>query len=204
MSDFLSHSMILLIAALAAGYILGALPMAAQISRLYGVDIFNTGTGLAGAANVWQNVGKVPAGAVMVGDMIKGILSVSLGGLLGFEGVWVLAPAYAALYGHWRSAFSGFRGGDGLALLGGITIAVFPVYGVIGVAVGGVVSLGGKVFPYTSLLSIVFGFLTIVSLGLVYHGDPVVILGLGMMACVVLCHAVLGHSRRNSGGVGDG
>jgi glycerol-3-phosphate acyltransferase PlsY len=200
LSDLLSHPPAPLIIALAAGYILGALPLAERISRLNGVDIFDTGTGLAGASNVLRNVGRVPAAVVMVGDMAKGTLAVIVGHLLGLEGVWVLAPASAAIAGHWKSVFSGFRGGDGLAVLGGITIAVIPSYGVISVMVGGLVALGGKVFPYTSLLSVVSAFLALVSLSLAYYGDTAITLGIGIMACVVLSYAVLGHARRNRTG----
>ncbi len=200
MSDLLSYPSAPLIIALTAGYILGALPVAERISRLNGVDIFGTGTGLAGASNVLRNVGRVPAAVVMVGDMAKGALAVIVAHLLGLEGVWVLAPASAAIAGHWKSVFSGFRGGDGLAVLAGVTIAVIPSYGVISVLVGGLVALGGRVFPYTSLLSVVSAFLALVSLSLAYYGDTAMTVGIGIMACVVLSYAVLGHARRKRTG----
>jgi len=200
LSDLLSHPAAPLIIALAVGYILGALPLAERISRLNGVDIFNTGTGLAGASNVLHKVGFVPAAVVVVGDTAKGVLAVIVGHLLGLEGVWVLAPASAAIAGHWKSAFSGFRGGDGLAVLAGVTIAVIPGFGMIGVLVGSLVAVGGRVFPYTSLLSVVSGFLALVSLSLAYYGDTAIILGIGIMAWAVLGYAVLGHARRNRAG----
>ena len=41
------------------GYLLGALPFAQWVSRyIKGVDIFSTGTTLAGTANVFWNVGR--------------------------------------------------------------------------------------------------------------------------------------------------
>ena len=42
-----------------AAYLIGSIPLAALISRIRGVDIFSTGTGLAGAANVLRNVGYI-------------------------------------------------------------------------------------------------------------------------------------------------
>ena len=201
LSDSLSHPSVALIIALAVGYLLGALPLAGRISRLNGVDIFTTGTGLAGASNVMRNVGRVPAAVVMAGDMAKGALSVMVGHLLGLEGAWLLASPSAAVAGHWKSAFSGFRGGDGLAVLGGITIAVSPIFGAIAVVVGCLVALGGKVLPYTSLFSIVSGYLALLSLTLKYDdAGTSVILGLGILSWAVLGYAVLGHARRNKGG----
>lgn len=199
MGDSLSHPSVGLIVALAVGYLLGALPLAGRISRLNGVDIFTTGTGLAGASNVMRNVGKVPAAVVMAGDMAKGALSVMVGHLLGLEGAWLLASPSAAVAGHWKSAFSGFRGGDGLAVLGGVTIAVSPIFGTIAVAVGCLVALGGRVLPYTSLFSIVSGYLALLSLTLAYDAGAgtSVILGLGILSWAVLCYAVMGHARRN-------
>ena len=57
-------------------YLLGALPIAAWVSRRRGIDIFNVGTGLPGASNVRRNVGNVPGGMVLIGDMAKGLISV--------------------------------------------------------------------------------------------------------------------------------
>ena len=43
--------------AVAAGYLLGALPFAHIASRIRGIDVFSTGSTLAGTANVFFNVG---------------------------------------------------------------------------------------------------------------------------------------------------
>ena len=115
-----------------------------RISRRQGVDIFAVGTGLAGASNVLKRVGKVPAFLVLLGDIAKGVLAVFIGRILGVESSWILLPAAAAIFGHWNSIFSRFRGGDGLAALGGVMIALFAMGGLVVVAIGGIVSLGGR------------------------------------------------------------
>ncbi len=191
-------SITLLLGALVAGYLLGALPLADRISRRRGVDIFTTGTGLAGSSNVRRSVGRVPAMLVFAGDMAKGALAVALASLMGIEGVWLLLPAAAAIVGHWRSVFTGWRGGDGLATLGGVMIALFPVYGTIGVAVASVIALGGQKLPYTSLLSIVFGYGTLAALVVNSGDERALTVGLGGVAGLVLAHAILGHRRRRT------
>ena len=73
MGDLIA-SLPVILAATIAGYLLGALPLAVQISRRLGVDILSTGTGLAGASNVLHSVGKVATVFVVLGDLGKGCL----------------------------------------------------------------------------------------------------------------------------------
>ena len=194
--------------AVVIGYLLGSLPIAVLLSRRAGVDIFEVGTGLPGASNVMRNVGRAPAVLVLLGDMAKGALAVVVAKYLGLEESLLVLPAGAAVLGHWRSIFSRFRGGDGLATLGGTIVALFPIFGIIAVAVAMVVSLGGQKLPYTSLLGIVFGNATLALLNVAYEGRSVYMvgivdegnvataLGIGGVSALVLAHALNGHRRR--------
>jgi glycerol-3-phosphate acyltransferase PlsY len=119
--------------------------------------------------------------------------------MLGVEGSWILLPAAAAIFGHWNSIFSRFRGGDGLATLGGVMIALFAMGGVVGVAIGGIVSLGGQRIPYTSLLSVVFGYSAVAMLSLLRQEQLALTLGVGGLAAMVLAHAISGHMKRRQG-----
>jgi glycerol-3-phosphate acyltransferase PlsY len=190
-------------ASVLVAYILGALPLAVQISRRLGVDIFSVGTRLTGAANVLRNVGKAPGLFVLLGDMGKGALAVIVAGFIGVEGPWLLFPLGAVIAGQWKSVFTGFRGGDGLGTLGGGTIALFPIVGTISVAVGMVVTLGGQKMPYTSLLGIVMGYTTLVILSMAYGYDTVLALGNGGVAGLVLAYALIGHRRRRNAAAWD-
>ena len=109
-----------------------------------------------------------------------------------------LFAAIAVVVGHWKSVFTGFQGGDGLTPLGGAAMALFPVFGLVAVAVALVVALGGQLLPYTSLISVVFGYLTLVTMTIAFEGDTALALGLGGVSGLVLAHALLGHRRRNS------
>jgi glycerol-3-phosphate acyltransferase PlsY len=188
-----------LLTAVVVGYVLGALPLADRLSRRSGVDIFRTGTGLAGATNVMRTVGRVPAAVVLLGDMSKGIITIFVAQqLLGLEGAWIVVPAAAAVIGHWYSIFSGFKGGDGFVVLGGITLAAFP-YGIIGVAFASLVALGGQRMRYTSLLNIPAGYMVVIAIAMRYFRDDLeTALAMGALAMIVFGHAVLGHARRNS------
>ena len=189
--------------AIVAGYLLGSIPLAGIIARRHGVDIFSAGSGLPGASNILRTVGRVAAIVVFLGDIGKGALAVVVARYLEVDSSLLVLPAGAAVVGHWLPVFNGFRGGDGLATLGGIIIGMFPGFGSVSpIAVALLVALSAQRLPFSSLLSIVFGYSTLVALSLAYDGDIVPVLGLGgrslggSAGTLVLAHALLGHHRR--------
>ncbi len=191
-----------LILAAVIAYIFGALPLADRLSKRRGVNVFSSGTGLAGATNVRRSVGMIAASLVVLGDAAKGILAIVIAQALGVDGIWIVVPAAAAIVGHWNSIFTGFRGGDGLVTLGGITLAVFPIYqgyyeSIIAVLVAVAVALGGQKLPYSSLLCIIAGYAVIILLFTQTRvSDLDTALAMGMLALVVFGHALVGHAKR--------
>ncbi len=181
-------------------YLLGALPIAAWVSRRRGIDIFNVGTGLPGASNVRRSVGNVPGGMVLVGDMAKGLLSIVAAKQMQVEGIWLILPCFAMILGHWKSIFTGFKGGDGLAPLGGAVLIMFaPFNGFLAALIGSLVTLGGQKLPYTSLLGLVAGIAAL--FWLVRFNAPEqlpLVGGVAIVAALVLVHASIGHRRRNA------
>ena len=179
------------------GYVLGSIPVAALVSRTRGVDIFSTGTRLAGAANVARNVGNRYGVAVFAGDAGKGILTVMMATRLGADGSIVLVPAAAALAGHWRSVFTRFRGGDGLSTLVGITVAALPAYSIIVVVTGGIVALIARRTGHPPTL---WGGIAAYSFLLlrapISQDNTFIDLGIVCLALMVLIHGVIGHRRR--------
>ena len=180
-----------------AAYLLGAIPLAQRISIWHGVDIFSTGTRLAGSTNVRLSVGKFPALIVLIGDISKGGAAVVIAKYAGVSDPWLLFPISAAVIGHWKSVFSRFRGGDGLATLGGATVAAFPLFGTISVLVATVVALGAQRLPYSSLLSLVLGYAILAWLIIIYGGNWILAAGIGGLCGLVLANASNGHRLRN-------
>lgn len=185
-------------------YLMGALPIAVWISRRRGVDIFNVGTGLPGASNVRRQVGNVPGGLVLIGDMAKGAIAIvaarlMLMGVQDGQELWLLLPCFAIVAGHWRPIFTGFRGGDGLAPLGGAILVMFPPFsGFLAVLIGSLVMLGGQKLPYTSLLGLVVAVAVLLLLTASNAQQLPLAVGVGVIASSVLLHASVGHRRRNS------
>jgi len=179
------------------GYLLGSIPIAVLVSRRRQMDIFATGSGLAGAANVFRNVGHFHGILVFSGDIAKGVLAMMIPYHLGLEGAWILIPAAATLTGHWRSVFTGFRGGDGLSTLVGITLAIMPVYGLISLAIGAIVAFIARWTGHHASLwggGVAYGFLLV--LGITASGEnAILLLGVVLLALLVLTHGVVGHHR---------
>ena len=180
-------------------YIFGALPFAHRLSRRKGIDIFKTGTGLAGASNVLKTVGKGSAVIVLVFDLAKGALALIVSGMMGIEGSVILIPAAFAVLGHWNSVFTRFKGGDGMAIGGGVAIALFGYFAILALVVAALVSIFAQKLPFSSLTSIVFGYISLVfSTSILAKNElGTLVLSFGVLAGLIFVHAVLGHSKRN-------
>jgi glycerol-3-phosphate acyltransferase PlsY len=179
------------------GYLLGSIPIAVLVSRRRHVDIFTTGSGLAGAANVFRNVGHPHGIIVFSGDIAKGLLAMMIAYQFGIKGVWILLPAVATLTGHWNSIFTGFRGGDGLSTLLGITVAIIPVYGLIGLTIGATVGIIARQTGHHASLwggGVAYGWLLV--LGVTATAENAIpLFGVVLLAILVLTHGVVGHYR---------
>lgn len=110
---------------IAASYLLGSLPFGYIAGRLRGIDITAHGSGNIGATNTLRTLGIIPALAVLLGDIGKGIAAVWLGQVFGSPETPLLA-ALAVLAGHGWSIFLRFRGGKMIATSLGVLIMLAP------------------------------------------------------------------------------
>ena len=120
----------------AAGYLSGSLTWGYWLVRVFrGEDIRTKGSGNVGATNVWRVYGpKLGLPAVLL-DTAKGFGPAFAATVVVGHGSGVLAGA-AAMLGHWRPIFLGFkRGGKMVATAGGAFLGVAPLVGVTGLGV---------------------------------------------------------------------
>ncbi len=102
-------------------YLLGSLPFAVIVSKLYGLDDPRShGSGNPGATNVLRTGSKSAALLTLLGDASKGWLAVWLAGRLGGETLTVAIAGVAAFVGHVYPVFLKFRGGKGVATALGV------------------------------------------------------------------------------------
>ena len=118
-------------ALVAAGYLSGSLTWGYWLVRVFrGEDVRTKGSGNVGATNVLRVYGpKLGLPAALL-DTAKGFAPAFAATLVLGHGSGVLAGA-AAMLGHWRPLFLGFRkGGKMVATAGGAFLGLAPLVGV--------------------------------------------------------------------------
>lgn len=147
------------LAAVALGYLCGALPFGLWLGRLArGIDVREHGSRNLGATNVYRVLGPPLGIATLLFDVLKGALPTwVLPGLPFFAGFpggregCAVTVGLAAVAGHVWTCFAGFRGGKGVATTVGVLLAVAPQACAVFAAVF-VITLG--ITRYVSLGSI--------------------------------------------------
>ena len=111
------------------GYFIGSLSPAALISKLKHKDIRKSGTGNLGATNTMLAFGKMLGFLVMILDIFKGFFAFKIAMWTVPEVEWsAMLAGFAAVLGHCFPFYLKFKGGKGLAALGGFVLAVNPVH----------------------------------------------------------------------------
>lgn len=106
-------------------YLCGSISSAILVCKLAGLpDPRTHGSGNPGATNVLRIGGKVPAVAVLIFDILKGMAPVWLAYLLQVPPIYLGLTAIAACLGHIYPVFFRFRGGKGVATAFG---AIAPI-----------------------------------------------------------------------------
>ncbi len=154
--------MIILIFIFPLAYILGSVPSSVWIGKgLKGIDLREHGSGNAGATNAFRILGTTIGVMVLVMDMLKGYLAVSLANLQDeivpdSEG-WIILRiglGLLAVAGHIYPLFAGFKGGKGVATTAGVALALHPFTALAAMGVYLTVFLIFKLSALGSLLAV--------------------------------------------------
>ena len=116
-------------------YLLGSIPSSVWLGRrFFGKDVRDYGSRNAGATNTFRVLGKPTGTIVLILDILKGYLATSLVYLLLFNEAivldayqtvnWMLGFGFCAVIGHLLPIFAQFKGGKGIATLGGMLFAL--------------------------------------------------------------------------------
>lgn len=145
------------------GYLLGSINTSIIVGKLYGTDIRKHGSGNAGLTNSLRVLGKKAAVFVLLGDVLKGVISCIIGSVAA-ENIGLMAAGAGAVLGHNWPLYFNFKGGKGVLVSASvffmmdwrialITLGIF----IIIVAITRYVSLGSiicaAVFP---ILAVIF------------------------------------------------
>lgn len=176
-------------------YLIGSIPTALIISKhFFNIDIREYGSGNMGATNTFRTLGPKFGTIVMVGDMIKGMLAVSLFNLIPFylsneleRTNFMLGLGLAAVVGHIYPIWANFKGGKGVATLFGMVLAIQPV---VAISCVGVFLLVLFLTRYVSLSSILAGIALPICVLWIYNEKEVFyrVFAIAVSALILLTH----------------
>lgn len=178
-------------------YLIGSIPTALLISRrFFDIDIRDYGSGNMGATNTFRILGSKYGTIVMICDILKGMLAVSLYNLLPhylhneFDRTNLMVGlGLSAVLGHVFPIFANFKGGKGVATLFGMLLAMQPL---IAASCVGVFLLVLFLTRYVSLSSILAGIFLPICVLWIWNDDVVLY---RVFAVLVACLIVLTHQK---------
>ena len=117
-----------IIFAVLIGYILGSVPFALVIGKVfYKTDIRNYGSKNLGGGNTGRVLGKKAGVAVMTLDILKVTLAMFLASVIENSHAMLAAAGLASAIGHCFPVFAGFKGGKAVATMYGFLFGLIVV-----------------------------------------------------------------------------
>ena len=119
------------------GYVFGLFQTAYIYGKLHGIDIRQYGSGNAGTTNTLRVLGKKAGVIVLLGDILKCILAVTVSRILfGYANpemsyLYAMYAAAGAILGHNFPFYLKFKGGKGIATTAGLIISFHWIFFVI-------------------------------------------------------------------------
>ncbi len=111
-----------------ASYLIGGIPAAYLGGRIQnGTDIRKHGNGNVGTVNAIRTLGLGSGLLVLAADAAKGAAVIGLGRWAGVSDYTMFTMALAVTAGHNWSPYIGFKGGKGVAVIFGISLAMIPL-----------------------------------------------------------------------------
>ena len=164
-------------------YLIGAISFGIVMSYIFSLpDPRTIGSKNPGATNVLRTGKKLAALLTLLGDALKGALSVGLAQYFELSSLMVGLIAIATLIGHVFPIYYGFKGGKGVATAAGI---LFMFSWVMGLTVLGIWLGVFFIWRYSSLAAIIAGSLSPV-IGFFYGIDFYELIASSMIALILI------------------
>lgn len=164
-------------------YLIGAISFGIVMSHLFSLpDPRTIGSKNPGATNVLRTGKKLAALLTLLGDALKGALTVGLAQYFELSSLMVGLIAIATLIGHVFPIYYGFKGGKGVATAAGI---LFMFSWVMGLTILGIWLGVFFIWRYSSLAAIIAGSLSPV-IGFFYGIDFYELIASSMIALILI------------------
>jgi acyl phosphate:glycerol-3-phosphate acyltransferase len=156
MEQFINTYYAAVILIVALSYLLGSFPTAYLAARYRKIDIFSIGSGNMGATNVVRAMGVGWGAAVLLIDILKGVVAIAISWQILGENraAATTISAIAVIIGHNWSLFASLltgtiRGGKGAATAFGTLLMIAPLQVILGLAL-----MAGLVVALTRYVSL--------------------------------------------------
>ena len=164
-------------------YLIGAISFGIVMSYIFSLpDPRTIGSKNPGATNVLRTGKKLAALLTLLGDALKGALTVGLAQYFELSSLMVALIAIATLIGHVFPIYYGFKGGKGVATAAGI---LFMFSWVMGLTVLGIWLGVFFIWRYSSLAAIIAGSLSPV-IGFFYGIDFYELIASSVIALILI------------------
>ena len=164
-------------------YLIGAISFGIVVSHIFSLpDPRTIGSKNPGATNVLRSGKKLAALLTLLGDALKGALTVGLAQYFELSSLMVGLIAIATLIGHVFPIYYGFKGGKGVATAAGI---LFMFSWVMGLTALGIWLGVFFIWRYSSLAAIIAGSLSPV-IGFFYGIDFYELIASSMIALILI------------------
>lgn len=151
--------------ALAASYLLGAIPFGLIIGwRARNVDIRAYGSGRVGATNALRTLGWRAAAFVFVLDVLKAVAAVGIGNVLIGTSLGMGLCAVVAIAGHNWSVYISWQGGRGVSSAFGSILAIHPIAAIVSLVVAIAIMLATRYVSLGSIVGTLVGLALIIGL----------------------------------------
>ncbi len=179
--------MMLLIGAVCASYLLGAIPFGLLLSKmLSGQDPREHGSGNIGATNAMRTGGKLVGILTLLADIGKGALPVALAMTAELPEIWIAAIAAATFLGHIFPVYLKFQGGKGVATMLGVMLPWQPLATLFGLLIW-IAAL--KISQYVSLASILGALALPLLVACTSDSIPALLVGMLFASLVTIKHS---------------
>ncbi|HVC44769.1 MAG TPA: glycerol-3-phosphate 1-O-acyltransferase PlsY [Candidatus Binataceae bacterium] len=170
---------------IAAGYLMGSVPVGILVGRARGFDPRAVGSGNIGMTNVARAGGGGAAALTFAGDLLKGLVPVLIARLAGCSAAGLAAVGMAAFVGSIASVFMGFGGGRGVSAALGVWLGLAPAVIALDGLVFVVIIAGTRIVSLASIGAAI----ALVPIAAVMHVPrPYLMIAIAMSALVLLRH----------------
>lgn len=154
-----------IIAVMVVAYLLGSLNIAIIVTKAFtGEDIRKMGSGNGGFTNVMRSVGTTAGVITFIGDFLKCVVAVVIGGLL-FATMTTTLPhnelvgygkylaGMCCFLGHIFPVYFGFKGGKGVVTVAALLAVINPVIFAVAVTTFLIMFICTKIVSISSIIS---------------------------------------------------